>query len=165
MSVNYRKRSTTTRYWLPRTLLKSQLSDLELESENVEELDRFAESLNGQIADISEAYKSGEELAPAIVRLSEQGRRDDLGQQESKALKVLQQTRASHEQYKTAHEESNRVVEAVRSVADDAVGAQIEKIGPLLGKIYTHRSAPNFPRSQIGKLSLPWTGSRSFPGD
>jgi DNA repair exonuclease SbcCD ATPase subunit len=133
-----------------RALLKSQLLDLELKSESVDELERLAQTLNGQITDISEAYKTGEELAPAIVRLSEQGRREDLSQQELRVVELLKQERASYEQYKTTHEESNRVVEAVRSVADDAVSAQIEKIGPLLGKIYT-RIDPH-PTFRVAKL-------------
>lgn len=133
-----------------RTLLRSQLADVELETADVTALDDLSASLNGQVADISEAYKSGEALSLAIVRLSEEGKREDLVHQESKAVEIFERARKTYHDYKTTHEEATRIIDAVRAVADDAVNKQIERIGPLLQKIYT-RIDPH-PTFRIAKL-------------
>jgi DNA repair exonuclease SbcCD ATPase subunit len=133
-----------------RILLNSQLADIELETADLRALDNLASTLNRQVADISEAYKSGEALSLAIVRLSEEGKREDLIQQESKAVEICERARALLGDYKAAHEESSRIIEAVRAVADDAVNRQIERIGPLLQKIYT-RIDPH-PTFRIAEL-------------
>lgn len=133
-----------------RNLLSSQLADLELEEADLRTLDNLATTLNKQVSDISDAYRTGEALSLAIVRLSEEGKREDLIQQESVATEVCEKARTLLGEYKAAHEESSRIIEAVRAVADDAVNRQIERIGPLLQKIYT-RIDPH-PTFRIAEL-------------
>jgi hypothetical protein len=156
-----------------RTLLKSQLADIELEVADVEALDKLASSLNTQATDLAEAYKSGEVLALAIVRLSEEGKRGDLIQQESSAIEMVERARVVLEDYKTAHDEASRIIEAVREVSDEAVNRQIDRIGPLLQKIYTRIDPhPTFRIAELrsyvsygkGRVETPVTDPRSGSG-
>jgi hypothetical protein len=120
-----------------RAVLKSQLADLDLEAPSLKALDELAAKLNSQVAHISDAYKSGEALTLAIVRLSEEGKREELARRENEAVKNVESARTVYEEYQAAHKQATRIIEDVRAMADEAVNRQIERIGPLLQKIYT----------------------------
>jgi len=156
-----------------RTLLNSQLANIELEASNVDAVDSLATLLGGQVAEISEAYKLGEALSLAIVRLSEEGKREDLIQQEARAVGIVGLARSGFEDYKATHEEASRIIEAVRAVSDEAVNRQIDRIGPLLQKIYTRIDPhPTFRVAELrsyisygkGRVETPVTDLRGGSG-
>jgi energy-coupling factor transporter ATP-binding protein EcfA2 len=66
--------------------------------------------------------------------------------------------RGLHASYQSAYDEATNVIEAIRDVADDAVNCQIERIAPLLQKIYT-RIDPH-PAFRVAQLRSKFTKGR-----
>lgn len=156
-----------------RTLLNSQLADLEVEEPTLTALDALTKSFQTQLEDINEAYRAGEALSLVIVRRGERNKRQEIAAEEARLDLLVDRARSEFEQYKKTHEVASLIVEAVREVSDGAVNSQIKKIAPLLQKIYTRIDPhPTFRTAELrshisygkGRIETPVTDPRNAGG-
>jgi DNA repair exonuclease SbcCD ATPase subunit len=97
-----------------------------------------------------ELYASGEKLALALSRLSEQLQRSKLEQD----LVALQRTHDDqnklYESYSAVRQTATSIIDALREVGAEAVGTQINHIEPLLDRVYSRiDSHPAFTRTAL----------------
>jgi DNA repair exonuclease SbcCD ATPase subunit len=129
-----------------------RLRELELPDDtDPARLQALVTSLDGREASLDELFRRGEQLALLLARGAEALQRTELEQQMLSVGRLVEERRrllALHEQ---AGEAATAILEAGRVATRDAVDARVQRIEPLVGRIYARMDPhPAFTQVRLG---------------
>lgn len=138
-----------------RRLAELEISAADTESSQVE-LRKLVKGLRGSAEEIDALEAEGERLALAVAGLGERARRGEYEDLASQTKAELENEEAAIEARRQSGECAGRILEALREASSSVVAAQLQRVEPLLQRIY----ATVDPHPSLRDISLALSVSR-----